>query len=489
MPDQAQRSDATTVTIDGQGLTVDDLAELAAGPLRVTVSDDAADRVRGSHDHAVRIRGQRPLYGRSTGVGANRDVVLQPSVDAAQALLTSHATSAGPPRSPDRVRALLLVRLNQLCAGGSGVNPEVVQALAALISDDALPTIHEHTGVGTADLSALAAIALAVQEHSPGLLLGPDDALPFLSSNAAALADAGLGLSRYSRAARAGLAVAALSFFALDGNLEAFSRAVERVTPMLGARATCRAMRSLIGSEASQALRIQDPYGLRALPQSHGVLLDALAALRDTADAYVNAPSENPVVMPDGAVAHHGGFHASYLAVATDSVRNAAVQSAQLVLHRLTYLSEPAHTGLTPFLGDGTPGASGVMLVEYVAAAALGDVRSAAAPSAVQTTSLSRGAEDAASFASLASRQLLASAEAYELMVAAELLTAVRANRMRKVRPTGKLAEVLAAAADLPDDDHDRDLTSDVEHARQLLPALTQFVDLQLPDSSWENDL
>ena len=478
-----------TVELDGQQLSVDGLAELVAQPLQVVVADEALERVRLSHDWAVRLRGERPMYGRSTGVGANREVLIEPSVAAAQALLASHATAAGEPRSPERVRALLLVRLNQLCAGGSGVSAEVVTAFAELVCDDALPVIREHTGVGTADLAALAAVALAVQEHAGGaLLLGPDDALPFLSSNAAALADAGLGLSRLSRAARSGLAVAALSFFALDGNLEAFSRAVERVTPMRGAAATCRVMRSLIGSEPSRALRIQDPYGLRALPQSHGVLLDALAALRDTVGAYVNAPSENPVVLPDGAVAHHGGFHASYLAVAADTVRNAAVQSAQLALHRLTYLSEPAHTRLSAFLGDGTQGASGVMLVEYVAAATLGDLRAAAAPAALQTTSLSRGAEDTASFASLAGRQLLASAESYELLVAAELLTAVRANRMRSERPSGLLGRVLDACAELPDDRHDRDLTADLEIARNLVPGLSEFVDLQLPDSSWEND-
>ncbi len=483
-----------SLQVDGQHLSVDELAELADAPLQVTVSDDAMERVRRSHEWAVRLRGERPMYGRSTGVGANREVLIEPSVEAAQALLASHATSAGPARSPERVRALLLVRLNQLCAGGSGVAPAVVTALARLIGDDALPVIHEHTGVGTADLSALAAVALAMQEHSrtgdaEPLVLGPDDALPFLSSNAAALADAGLGLSRFSRAARASLAVAALSFSALDGNLEAFSPVVERVTPMLGARATCRAMRALIGSQASKALRIQDPYGLRALPQTHGVFLDALAALRDTVNAYVNAPSENPVVLPDGAVAHHGGFHASYLAVASDTVRNAAVQSAQLVLHRLTYLSEPQHTNLAPFLGDGTPGASGVMLVEYVAAAVLGDLRSAAGPAAVQTTSLSRGAEDTASFASLAARQLLVSAESYELLVAAELLTTVRANRMRDAWPGGALGAVLAACADLSDDRRDRDLTADLDVARRLIGRLTGFVDLQLPDSSWENDL
>src|SRR5947208_234536 len=127
-----------TIEVDGQHLTVDALAELAGAPLHVVVTDAAHERVRLSHAHAVRLRGERPMYGRSTGVGANREVQIEPSVDAAQALLLSHATSAGHSRSADRVRALLLVRLNQLCAGGSGVSPAVVDALAHLISDDAL---------------------------------------------------------------------------------------------------------------------------------------------------------------------------------------------------------------------------------------------------------------------------------------------------------------------------------------------------------------
>ena len=100
--------------------------------MRVRIdSASALARVARSHDWAVRLRGERPIYGRSTGVGANREVEIEPSVEAAQALLASHATAAGAPRSADRVRALLLVRLNQLCAGGSGVSPQVVDALAA----------------------------------------------------------------------------------------------------------------------------------------------------------------------------------------------------------------------------------------------------------------------------------------------------------------------------------------------------------------------
>ena len=479
------------MVIDGRSFRTDTLAELAASAPRVTIDDQAWDRVRRSHDWAVRLRAERPIYGRSTGVGANREVSLEPSTEAAQALLRSHATAAGPLRDAQRVRALLLVRLNQLCAGGSGVTPRVVEALGALIDDDDLPDVHEHAGIGTADLSALATAALAVQDHSARqgrpVLLGPDDALPFLSSNAAALADAGLGLSRLSVAARASLAAAAVSFTALEGNLEALSLAAERATPMLGARVASRAMRALIGADSSRALRIQDPYGLRALPQSHGVLLDALAALRDTTDAYVNAPSENPVIHVDGTVAHHGGFHASYLAVAADTVRNAAVQSAQLVMHRLTYLSEPSHTGLSPFLGDDTPGASGVMVVEYVAASALGDLRAAATPTAVQATHLSRGAEDAASFASLAARQLLVSAESYELLVACEVLAAVRAVRMRSGAVPPAVQRIVDTCARVPAGLHDRDLSVDLEQARRVLPLLAQQVDLSLPETSWES--
>ena len=237
--------------------------------------------------------------------------------------------------------------------------------------------------------------------------------------------------------------VAALSFAAVRGNAEAYAPPVELATPMPGARATCRAMRGLVG--AAEPARIQDPYGLRALPQAHGILLDALSSPEfSTIEAFANAPSENPSILSDGSVAHHGGFHAGYLALASDTAAIAAIQSAQLGLNRLTYVSEPNHTGLEPFLGDGTPGASGVMVVEYVAAAALGDLRAAAAPASTQSITLSRGIEDTASFASLAARKLPTAADRYELLVACELVAALRAIRMSE--PALSVAQQQAVA-------------------------------------------
>jgi histidine ammonia-lyase len=118
------------------------------------------------------------------------------------------------------------------------------------------------------------------------------------------------------------------------------------------------------------------------------------------------------------------------------------------------------------------------MLVEYVGAGALGDLRAAAGPAAVQSTILSRGSGDTASFASLAARQLLVTADSYELLAAAELLAAVRASRIRGAPNAGVLGEVLAACERLPDDRSDRDLTDDLETARCVLGTLAGFVDL-----------
>jgi histidine ammonia-lyase len=185
-----------------------------------------------------------------------------------------------------------------------------------------------------------------------------------------------------------------------------------------------------------------------------------------------NAAAENPVLVPGTGAAHHGGFHAVYLAQALDAVRAALAQSAELSLSRVTMTSEPAVTGAAPFLGDGTPGASGVMVLEYVAAAVLGELRALVAPAGVQSVTLSRGTEEDASFASLAARQALDSVAAYRTLLGCELVGAVRCLRLAGVAVPAPLREPLAACAGLPDELADRDLTGDIEIATAVLPDL-----------------
>lgn len=471
------------IALDGGGLTAADIAAVAHREASVEVTPQARARVTASHESAVRVSAQRPVYGRTTGVGANRGEQVIDPAEHARALVRSHSTSAGPLRSPERVRAMLAVRLGQLAAGGSGASPAVLDGLVAMLDADALPHVREFGSIGTGDLSALATTALALGgEGSTSnplpfvVTLGAGDALPLLSSNAATIADAALALVELRRCAQATIVTAALTFAAVDGNAEAFAGAVERVTPFPGARWVAQQLRAFV-NPASIPARIQDSFGLRALPQVHGALIDALVRLDDVITAMANAPSENPVALPGVGLAHHGGFHAAYLVQALDASLAALAQSSQLTLARISVLNEPGFTTLPAFLGDGTPGASGVMVVEYVAASALGSLRGLATPSGVQSVTLSRGVEEDASFASLAALNALNAAPTYRTLVACELVAAVRAVRMRRDHDGGRdhgpaLDRVLNACGALDATLTDRDLTPDIEVASLLVDVL-----------------
>lgn len=465
------------ITLTGGPVPLPDLCAIADGaPVRV--DPDARQRVIAAHELALRIAATRTVYGRTTGVGANKDTAVDPGGSAAHGLriLLSHATSAGPVRDRRRVRATMAIRLNQLAAGGSGADVTVLDALADLLAGGAVPPVREHGGVGTGDLGPLATIALAL----PGVRWTADDALPFLSSNAATLADAALAAAELTTLARAGLAVAATTFVAVAGQPEAFAETVETVTPQAGARQVCATLRALVGpsSPGPAPRRLQDPFAVRCLPQVHGLALDALGALREQVELGSGAAAENPRVdLARQDLVHHGGFHAAYLTSALDSARLAVAGTAQLALRRVGLLLDPVITGLPAFLGDGTPGASGAMGLEYAAGSAVGDLRALAAPAALQTVVLSRGVEDDASFASLAARQALTAGPAYAVVLACELAGARRAVGQAglAVPESGWGAVVRSYDAHTGADAGqvaDRDLTPDLDAAAALLPAL-----------------
>jgi len=459
------------IVLDGTGLDAPTVADVAARRVQVALEPGALSRAAASFEFARRVAVQRPVYGHSTGVGGNRDVRVPDPAAHAVGLLRSHATSLGALRAPERVRGMLVVRLNQLAAGGSGVDPAVLEGLSAMLAHDALPPVRELGSLGTGDLPALAATALALSGELPTtsplpvrVSFGPGDALPFLSSNAAAIADAMLAHDALVRLARGTTRVAALTFRAVDGNPEAFGAPVEGSTHFAGIQKVCLEMRELIG-EPQPPARIQDPYGVRVLPQVHGAFWDRLNSLHLSTVAMANAPRENPSLLPEAGVFHHGSFFAATLGQVLDATVSAAAQTAQLALGRLTVLSDPAMTGLPPFLGDGTPGASGLMIVEYVAASAVATLRVLATVTGTQTVTLSRGLEEGASFASLAAHQALEAVEPLRAVLACELVAAVRALRMRGMPVPEEFAELPAETAD-------RNLTDDLELACRLLDDL-----------------
>ncbi|MBW8702944.1 Histidine ammonia-lyase [Streptomyces sp. MBT84] len=480
------------VILDGVGLGVEDVVRLAEGAARPVPGTEAMKRVEESWDAARQIAATGRVYGRSTGVGANRteDVPTEAAAGHGLRLLRSHAGAIGEELPARQVRAMLAVRANQLLAGGAGLRPSVVTALCDALESGAYPVVNEFGSVGTGDIAALAQAGLALAGEHPWKGAGApqpqpldnNDALAFISSNALTLGQAALALHELRGLVGATQVVAALSLLAVDGSHEAYAAPVHAARPHRGSAEVARRMRRLIGAADRPTPplgRIQDPYGFRCLPQIHGPAHDAADALEEVLAIEINAAAENPLISPeDMAAYHHGGFYQAQLALALDHFRLAVTQVARLSTSRLSTLNEPAYTRLRPFLADNEPASSGVMILEYAAGAALGDLRAFSAPASLGHAVLSRGVEEQASFASLAARQTLRACSAYRLVVGCELVAAVRALHLRGLRPEPELPVGRAlelAESVLEADLADRPLTDDVTAAARLLDRFTDI--------------
>ena len=446
--------------IGGAGLTCSRVHAVAHGEARVTIS--GTDRARAAWTAAQRLT--TVVYGRGTGVGANKDVPVE---QGGAALLRSHACGAGPLVEPERARAMLVVRLNQLLAGGSGVDPGVLPVLAQAINDGFTPPVRTYGAIGTGDLTALATTALCLLGelpwHSPPTGTGtgtgtgahrPCRRSPLCVGGRRCAAVHQLG-RRHPRRRRTRLSPAA----------PAARRGRRRSRPLLlgcgrlrraaGGGRTGGASPPRPGGRGRPAARpapqgpsprVQDPYGYRAFAQVHGAAMDALDRAEAVVETDLNAAAENPLIA--GSLAwHNGNFHSAPVALALDALRAALVQVAQLSTARLATLMNPGFTGLLPFLAD-RPGGSGALILEYVAQDALAELRHLAAPVTTGTAVISLGTEDHAGFATQAARHALRCVEPLEIVLACEHTAATRA--LHGPKP-------------------DTPLTADLETARQAL--------------------
>lgn len=470
------------IGIDGSSLTCAQVTAVARDGAQVTVGAAAVDAARAAWRVAGEVATQRLVYGRNTGVGANRSVGIgaDEGSDHGLRLLRSHAAGAGPLLAPELARAMLVVRLNQICVGGSGVDPALLPVLADAINRGFTPPVPRYGAIGTGDLTALASTGLCLLGERPWRTgTGPaplfplrsGDALAFMSSNAATLGEAALNCCDLAGLLGSAITVAALSMLAVRGSLEPYAAPVHQACPHPGQQVVAARMRALLAAERGAPARIQDPYGYRAFPQVHGPALDALGYADGVVSREVNAAVENPLIDVAGhTVWHNGNFHIAYVGLALDAVRAALFQTAALSAARLGTLVEPSFTGLNPFQAD-TSASSGIMVLEYVAHSAVADIRRFATPAALGSAVLSRGTEEHAGFSTQSAQATGDAAAAYRVVLACELVAAVRAVRMQDRPPEGgdlRLAYDVADAV-LGREVSDRPLDGDLAAAAGIL--------------------
>jgi histidine ammonia-lyase len=428
--------------------------------LQVSVSDAALARIATAAEAADAIAAVQQVYGRTTGVGAQRMEKLEKGdAEHSLRLLRSHAGGLGEPLPEEVVRGTIVARLTQMARGGGGHRAELTDALVALVNSGSLPVVRDLGGIGTGDLTVLAQIGLAVQATCQAQFLHAGDGLALMSSNAATATVATLAWAELRELLDAGLGVAAASFDALRGNREAFAEEVAAGKPLPGAVAVSAKLRILTAG-AEEPARLQDPFALRCVPQVGGALHDALQQLHEVLAIELNAAAENPL-LANGRFHHHGGFLAASFAVALDALRLAVVPFAHMSTARLAHLMAPPLSGLPAFLATGAPGSSGLMIAEYMAADALARLRTEAAPTTLGTATISRGIEEHAGFAWQGALQARRAAIHLRTILALELLAAERGSAIRR----GDLAGL-----------EDREIGPDAERAAARLPALARAV-------------
>ena len=484
------------VRLDGVGLEPEAVAAVARARLPATVTPAGRERNAAARAAATaHVRSGAPLYGVTTGVGPflRRGVAR----DHPHRLLRSHASGGGAALAPDLVRAAMVVRANQLAAGGAGVGDALLDALLAALNAGVTPVAHELGSLGTGDVTVLAEIAVALLGEGEAVLAGrrmpaaaalaqaglappalePRDAIGFMSSNAATVGHAALAAVDVRCGLDAALTVAALSFAAVDADHDVLDARVHAARAHPGQVSVARRVRRTLGIGAAHRPRgragraVHDPFGFRVQPQVDGAADDALGALERVLAVELNAAAENALAVGgDGVALSSGNFHTAALALALDGLRAALGQSASLSAARSSALLDGAVTGLAPALAAAASD-SGAMMLEYPAHAAAADARWLAAPVSAQTAVVGAGLESHAAFTAHGARRTVEAAGRHLDAVAVELVLATRALRLGGRAPAGgpAAAAYALAAERLPAALADRPLSADVAAARALL--------------------
>src|SRR4051795_3584463 len=455
---------------------------LEGGPAPVELTDASVQRITTSHEHLRTAGRSGAVYGLTTGVGALRNVPTEVTpgdgTSHALRLWRSHATGYGDTYDDATARAALAIRLHQITTGRSGVSADLAASLGAAVATGAVPDLHRFGSIGTGDLVPLAELGLTLVGErpwragsAPVAAVDDGDALPFMSSNALTLASAALVHRRLALIATAAERVVALSAAALRGSLQAYDPRVHAGRPDASQQRVAERLMALLRPGGWVPARLQDPFALRTVPQVHAPFVDALLTTRQAVVVEVDDSTENPLVVADGEVLHHGGFVTARLSATLDALRQATYPVIALSAARLSALINPSLTGLPAFLASGPPGSSGVMILEYLAQDALARARILTSPVSTGHASVSLGLEEHASFSTQAAWGCEQMVTFAPIVLGCELVAAVRALRMDPVRlPGGPVREVFErAAAELGEDRADRPLSDDLARAVRLV--------------------
>ena len=465
------------VAVDGRSLSLDAFLAVARGARPVALAPGALERVRASRAQVERaVRAGRPVYGVTTGFGALSTVTIPEAKvrELQSSLVRSHASGTGPPLPPDLARGLVLLRLNSLAAGLSGVRPEVLEALAGVLNHGLVPWIPQQGSVGASgDLAPLAHLALALTGEGAfrdgtgdgriaaaetlaragirPLVLEAKEGVGLVNGTALMTSYLALGVADARALLEAAVVAAGMSVDALLGSPQSFDDRLGAARNAPDERAVAASLRALLAGSQLAASRSewagQDPYTLRCLPQVLGASRLAVRWAEEVVGRELNAVTDNPLVLAPDDFVSGGNFHGQSLAFALDALALGVQYVAGFAERRVSRLVHPAlNRGLPAFLAPEPGVSNGFMIPQYVAAALVNENATLVHPASASSLPTSADQEDYVSMGAWAGAKLARVIENARKVVAIEWLVAGAALDRRRPRTGGSGSEAALRA-------------------------------------------
>ena len=447
------------ILLDGDSLTLRDLAAIADDYHRVGLAPTAAARVDASRAVVERkAASDEAVYGINTGFGALAESrIPKDSLGALQLnLLRSHAAGVGEPLPVRAVRASMALRANVLAKGFSGIRRSTLELLVELLNRRVHPGVPSRGSVGASgDLAPLAHLCLVLVGEGEAVVgndgvmmpgrdalarvglqpatLRPKEGLALINGTQPSTAIAALAVLSAERLSRAADLAAALSIDALRGSVRPFDARIHAARPHPGQRISAANISAMLsGSPINQSHehcgRVQDAYSLRCAAQVHGAARDALAFARATLTTEMNGATDNPIVFAaEDEILSGGNFHGAPVAIAADMIVIALAQLANISERRSDRLVDPSLSDLPAFLTPDSGLHSGYMLAQVTAAALASEIKTLAQPASVDTIPTSANREDHVSMSMGAALKAERALQLAMRVVAVEILCACQA--------------------------------------------------------------
>ena len=482
-------------------LSLEDLRRVYREPVKITLNAAAYDAIDGSTrvvDDV--IKSGKTVYGINTGFGklAKKRVSFEQLEKLQENLILSHCTGTGYTLYDEITRLIMVLKINALAQGFSGVRRELIDALITLLNKEIYPCIPAKGSVGAsgdlAPLAHMSAVLLGygqvringeIFDAAEGLkraglepmALAPKEGLALINGTQVSAALALRGLFAAENCFVGGLIAGALSIDAAKGSAAPFVSGIHSVRRQQGQIDVAALYRDILsGSQIAKSHedcdRVQDPYCLRCIPQVMGACLDTIRHAATVLENEANAVTDNPLVFQDtGEILSGGNFHAEPVGMVADALATAIAELGSISERRIAMLIDDNQSRLPAFLIEDAGVNSGFMIAHVTAAALTSENKQNAYPAVVDSIPTSAGQEDHVSMATHGARRLVKMTENAATIVGIELLAAAQGiDFHRPLTSSPQLEEVHSLIrAEVDYLDQDRYFAPDIAKARAIV--------------------